>query len=191
MSSDDEPLRDQGWRLRAECADEERKLWAHLSAKRFAGFQIQPAAPHWSILRRFLLRRAPPDYRTRRQSTCRAGGAHGCLENGWSHRAGLSSDAILECRSEHRDRRCTRSYLCSAAGFLNRAPSAALTKDPLWGAGLRSPLSAVVVPVRGRVLKRGASQEARAATTGSDACPTIFRVLAPCGFPLGHFIDTL
>ena len=44
MSSDDEPLRDQGWRLRAECADEERKLWAHLRAKRFAGFQIQPAA---------------------------------------------------------------------------------------------------------------------------------------------------
>ena len=29
-------------------------------------------------------------------------------------------------------------------------------------------------------LKCGASQEARAATTGNDACPTVFRVLAPC-----------
>ena len=40
MSSDDEPLRDQGRRLRAECADEERKLWAHLRARRFAGFKF-------------------------------------------------------------------------------------------------------------------------------------------------------
>ena len=100
------------------------------------GIQMQPPAPPWSILRRFLLHHAPPDYRTRAQSTCRAGaGAHGCLENGWSQRAGLSSDAILECRSEHRDRRCARSDLCGAAGFLNRAPLAAtLTKNPLWGA---------------------------------------------------------
>ena len=40
MSSDYEPLRDQGRRLRAECADEERKLWAHLRARRFAGFKF-------------------------------------------------------------------------------------------------------------------------------------------------------
>ena len=123
MSSDDQPLRDQGRRFGLSCADKERKLWAHLRARRFCGIQIQPAAPPWSILRRFLLRHAPPDYRTRWQSTCRAGaGAHGSLENGSSHRAGLSSDAILECRSEHRDRRCARSDLCGAAGFLNRAP---------------------------------------------------------------------
>ncbi len=79
---------------------------------------------------------APPDYRTRRQSPCRAGaGAHGCLENCLSHRVGLSSAAILECRSEHRDRRCARSDLCGADGFSNRAPEqATLTEDPLWGA---------------------------------------------------------
>ena len=98
------------------------------------GIQIQPPVPHWSILRRFLLRHAPPDYRTRRQSTCRTGArVHGSLENGLSHRAGLSSDATLECSSEHRDRRCARSDLYSAAGFLNRAPWRRADKGPSLG----------------------------------------------------------
>jgi hypothetical protein len=42
-----------------------------------------------------------------------------------------------------------------------------------------------------RAIKCGASQKARAATTGRDACPTIFRFLTRCGIPFGHLIDTL
>jgi len=34
------------------------------------GIQIPPTAPDRPVLRRFLLRHATPDYRTRRQSTC-------------------------------------------------------------------------------------------------------------------------
>jgi very-short-patch-repair endonuclease len=41
MISEDEPLRDRGRRLRTECADEERKLWEHLRAKRFGGFKFR------------------------------------------------------------------------------------------------------------------------------------------------------
>ncbi|MGO9059999.1 MAG: endonuclease domain-containing protein [Candidatus Binataceae bacterium] len=41
MSSEDELLRDRGRRLRVECSDEERKLWEHLRAKRFAGFKFR------------------------------------------------------------------------------------------------------------------------------------------------------
>ncbi len=41
MNSDDETPRDRGRRLRAESTDEERKLWKHLRAKRFAGFKFR------------------------------------------------------------------------------------------------------------------------------------------------------
>ena len=40
MISDGKPPRDRGRRLRAESTDEERKLWKHLRAKRFAGFKF-------------------------------------------------------------------------------------------------------------------------------------------------------
>ena len=40
MISDGETPRDRGRRLRAESTDEERKLWRHLRAKRFAGFKF-------------------------------------------------------------------------------------------------------------------------------------------------------
>src|SRR6266851_9240168 len=38
MSPEDESARDRGRRLRAESSGEERKLWAHLRAKRCGGF---------------------------------------------------------------------------------------------------------------------------------------------------------
>ena len=41
MSSADENPRDRGRRLRAESSDEERKLWAHLRAKRCGGFKFR------------------------------------------------------------------------------------------------------------------------------------------------------
>src|ERR1700719_4075583 len=41
MSSEDENQRDRGRRLRAESTDEERKLWAHLRAKRCGGFKFR------------------------------------------------------------------------------------------------------------------------------------------------------
>jgi very-short-patch-repair endonuclease len=41
MSSEDETPRDRGPRLRAESADEERKLWKHLRAKHFGGFEFR------------------------------------------------------------------------------------------------------------------------------------------------------
>src|SRR6266567_8275654 len=41
MSSEDENLRDPGRRLRAELTYEERKLWAHLRAKRCGGFKFR------------------------------------------------------------------------------------------------------------------------------------------------------
>ena len=41
MISDGETPRDRGRRLRAESTDEERKLWKHLRAKRFAGFKFR------------------------------------------------------------------------------------------------------------------------------------------------------
>ena len=41
MISDGETPRDRGRRLRADSTDEERKLWKHLRAKRFAGFKFR------------------------------------------------------------------------------------------------------------------------------------------------------
>jgi very-short-patch-repair endonuclease len=38
MSSDDQTPRDRGRRLRGESTDAERKLWKHLRAKHFGGF---------------------------------------------------------------------------------------------------------------------------------------------------------
>jgi very-short-patch-repair endonuclease len=45
MSSADENQRDRGRRLRAESTDEERKLWAHLRAKRCGGFKLRRQHP--------------------------------------------------------------------------------------------------------------------------------------------------
>ncbi len=41
MSASGETPRDRGRRLRAESTEEERKLWRHLRAKRFAGFKFR------------------------------------------------------------------------------------------------------------------------------------------------------
>jgi very-short-patch-repair endonuclease len=41
MSSADENPRDRGRRLRAESTEQERKLWAHLRAKRCGGFKFR------------------------------------------------------------------------------------------------------------------------------------------------------
>jgi len=41
MNSEAKLLRDRGRRLRTECSNEERKLWQHLGAKRFAGFKFR------------------------------------------------------------------------------------------------------------------------------------------------------
>ncbi len=45
MNSDDEPPRDRARRLRVESTALERKLWAHLRAKRFAAFKFRRQHP--------------------------------------------------------------------------------------------------------------------------------------------------
>ncbi|SRR5260370_9948390 len=51
MSSEDEDPRDRGRRLRAELSYEERKLWAHLRAKRWGAFKFRrrhPIGPYFA-----------------------------------------------------------------------------------------------------------------------------------------------
>jgi hypothetical protein len=100
--------RDRGRRLRAELISEERKLWARLRASAVADSD-SPPAPDWSLLCRFLLCGAAPDYRTRRHSACRAAeerkdglrtaylnGVLGVLELGGKHRVGRCAAACCK-----------------------------------------------------------------------------------------------
>ncbi|HEV3115047.1 MAG TPA: DUF559 domain-containing protein [Candidatus Binataceae bacterium] len=51
LMSEDETPRDRAQRLRSESTDEERKLWAELRAKRFAGFKFRrqhPIGPYFT-----------------------------------------------------------------------------------------------------------------------------------------------
>jgi very-short-patch-repair endonuclease len=45
MSSEPESARDRARRLRAESTEAERRLWAHLRAKRFLGFKFRRQHP--------------------------------------------------------------------------------------------------------------------------------------------------
>ena len=97
MSSADENPRDRGRRLRAESTDEERKLWAHLRAKRCGGFKFRRqhrigpyfadfcgVAQHLMIDLDGSQLAAPEEER------------NDGYENGLSQPAGLSSAAVLE-----------------------------------------------------------------------------------------------
>src|SRR5277367_417291 len=122
MNSEEETPRDRGRRLRAESTDEERKLWKHLGSKRLGKFKfrrqhrIGPYFADFCCLTQRLIIELDGSQHAKREEERK-----GCLENHLSERAGLSSDAVLECADKQRDGNVLEAIYAALTNS-NRAP---------------------------------------------------------------------
>jgi len=125
MSSADENPRDRGRRLRAESTDEERKLWAHLRAKRCGGFKfrrqhrIGPYFVDFCCVALHLVIELDGSQHTEPQEERKDR-----LRTAYLNQQGYR---VLRFWNEHveTELQCASGYLCSPDGFLNRAPQEA------------------------------------------------------------------